>query len=58
MIGDFGLAGSLYGSGQKQSAVRLPIKWMPPESLRDGVSNEKTDMVHHVAVLASQIGMP
>lgn len=47
LIGDFGLAGGLYSSGQKQSGVRLPVKWMPPESLKEGVSNEKTDMVHN-----------
>ena len=46
LIGDFGLAGDLYSSDQHQSAVRLPVKWMPPESLKDGVSNEKTDMVY------------
>ena len=46
LIGDFGLAEDLYSRGQKQSDVRLPVKWMPPESLKDGVSNERTDMVY------------
>ena len=45
LIGDFGLAEDLYSRDQKQCEVRLPVKWMPPESLRDGVSNERTDMV-------------
>ncbi|CAI8023579.1 Tyrosine-protein kinase transforming protein ros [Geodia barretti] len=45
LIGDFGLAEDLYSRDQKQCEVRLPLKWMPPESLRDGVSNERTDMV-------------
>lgn len=45
LIGDFGLAEDIYSTGQKQSGIRLPVKWMPPESLKDGVSNEKTDMV-------------
>ena len=27
--------------------ARLPVKWMPPETLTDGISNEKTDMVNH-----------
>ena len=25
--------------------VALPVKWMPPEMLHDGISNEKTDVV-------------
>ena len=53
LIGDFGLAGDIYSSsshGQagvrgQGSRVRLPVKWMPPESQRDAVSNEKTDVV-------------
>ena len=49
LIGDFGLAEDLYSRGQKQSDVRLPVKWMPPESLKDGVSNERTDMVYTCA---------
>jgi c-mer proto-oncogene tyrosine kinase len=44
LIGDFGLAEDLYSRDQKQCEVRLPVKWMPPESLRNGVSNERTDM--------------
>ena len=51
MIGDFGLAGDLYNSARKHSTVRLPVKWMPPESLKDGISNEKTDMVCTVRTL-------
>ena len=47
MIGDFGLAEDLYSRGQNQQPeTRQPVKWMPPESLKDGVSNERTDMVH------------
>lgn len=48
MIGDFGLAEDLYSPAQKQSRVKQPIKWMPPESLKDGVSNERTDMVNNI----------
>ena len=48
MIGDFGLAEDLYSKGHNQSDTRLPVKWMPPESLRDGISNGRTDMVLYI----------
>ena len=46
-VGDFGLARDIYSSeyyrGSKEA--RLPVKWMAPEGLLDGISNEKTDVV-------------
>ena len=27
------------------STTKLPVKWMPPETLMDKISNEKTDVV-------------
>ena len=48
-VGDFGLAEDVYTRGYfrqgKDDAVKLPFKWMAPESLRDGLFNEKSDVV-------------
>ena len=46
-IGDFGLARDVYQTDyyRTSSHTTLPVKWMPPEMLRDGISNEKTDVV-------------
>ena len=48
-VGDFGLAEDIYTSGyfrqDKSDAVKLPFKWMAPESLRDGLFSEKSDVV-------------
>ena len=44
-----GLSEDVYSTGyfrqDTQDAVRLPIKWMAPESLRDRIFTEKTDVV-------------
>ena len=58
LVGDFGLARDVYGADYYRSRAgrRLPVKWMPPETLDDGISNEKTDVVgltcinHHAKV--------
>ena len=48
-VGDFGLAEDVHTTGyfrqSKDAAVRLPFKWMAPESLRDGLFSEKSDVV-------------
>ena len=48
-VGDFGLAEDVHTTGyfrqNKDAAVRLPFKWMAPESLRDGLFSEKSDVV-------------
>ena len=48
-VSDFGLSEDVYTTGyfrqDKNNAVKLPFKWMAPESLMDGVFNEKTDIV-------------
>ena len=50
-VSDFGLAEDVYTRGYfKQSKdgsdnVRLPYKWIPPESFQDGVFSEKSDVV-------------
>ena len=49
LVGDFGLARDVYDADYYRSSAnsRLPVKWMPPETLNDGISNEKTDVVSH-----------
>ena len=49
-VGDFGLSEDVYRTGyfrldKGSSGVRLPFKWLAPESIHDGVFNEKTDVV-------------
>ena len=48
-VGDFGLAEDVYTTGYfrqgKDDAIKLPFKWMAPESLRDGLFSEKSDVV-------------
>jgi len=47
-VGDFGLARDVYSADyyRVQRRCKLPVKWMPPETLHDGISNEKTDVVN------------
>ena len=47
-VGDFGLARDVYSDNyyRVQRSTKLPVKWMPPETLHDGISNEKTDVVN------------
>ena len=50
-VADFGLAESidttnkLYFRQDKKAAIKLPVKWMAPESINDGVFSEKSDVV-------------
>ena len=46
-VGDFGLARDIYSEDyyRARRGGKLPVKWMPPETLRDRISNEKTDVV-------------
>ena len=46
-------AGKGYFKQDKSDAAKLPFKWMaPPESLRDGLFTEKSDVVNYVLVHA------
>ena len=56
-VGDFGLARDIYSEDyyRARRGAKLPVKWMPPETLRDGISNEKTDVVSCTMKLATGI---
>ena len=47
LVGDFGLARDIYIADYYRAGrgARLPVKWMPPEAIADGISTEKTDVV-------------
>ena len=48
-VADFGLSEDVYTTGYFRQGrgdnVKLPFKWMAPESMTDGIFNEKTDVV-------------
>lgn len=53
-ISDFGLSENVYeynyihqGSMMGGDAVKLPVKWMAPESLTDNHFSEKSDVVSY-----------
>lgn len=52
-VGDFGLTRDI--SGKKYYKLsqggRIPVKWMAPESLHDGISDEKTDVVSSLIII-------
>lgn len=59
-VGDFGLAEDVYTRGYyrqgKTDTVKLPFKWMAPESLRDGLFSVKSDVViEHNSLLNSYL---
>ena len=47
LVGDFGLARDVYCTDYYRAGkgARLPVKWVPPETLMDGICDEKTDVV-------------
>ena len=50
-VGDFGLAEDMYATGyvreddSDSQMVKIPYKWMPLESLEDGIFSEQSDVV-------------
>ena len=53
-LGDSALASTLfpldYHSFHCGSAVRLPVKWMPPEALHEGIYSAQSDVVRSSTV--------
>ncbi len=50
-VADFGLAESLDASKEyfrqnPDNAIKLPIKWLAPESIDDNVFSERSDVVN------------
>ena len=55
-VADFGLAESLdtskeYFRQDKDNAIKLPIKWLAPESIHDGVFSERSDVVNYPVLI-------
>ena len=49
-VGDFGLAEDIYSTGyvrEDNKTVKVPYKWMPPESLEDALFSELSDVVRN-----------
>ena len=58
-VADFGLSEDIYTTTyyrQKKSdtAVKLPVRWMPPESIADGMFTEKSDVVSAANITGMQ----
>ena len=60
-ITDFGLSEDVFvrnyfRQGESEDVVKLPVKWMAPESLSDGHFSEKSDVVRiHVCIHVAQV---
>ena len=49
-VADFGLSEDIYTrtyfrQNKSDTAVKLPVRWMAPESIADGIFTEKSDVV-------------
>ena len=55
-VADFGLARDIYTADyyRTNTEARVPVKWMSPETLKDGFNDEKTDIVSEFNILMRQ----
>ena len=55
-VADFGLARDIYADDyyRMEHKTRLPIKWMPPESILDKYYDQRTDVVCNVKYMMNQ----
>ena len=55
-VADFGLSESMYSKTyfrqEKNQSVKLPVKWLSPEALTEGVFSEKSDVVSYASLVA------
>lgn len=53
-VADFGLAVNLgakhYFRQDKTTVVKLPLRWLAPESIQEFLFSEKSDVVSHIAL--------
>ena len=58
-IADFGFSEKMYVKAYIHRAVdggmRLPVKWMAPESILDGVFSEQSDVVSDIHIIIPYI---
>ena len=58
-MADFGLSENTYSKTYfrqgKDSSIKLPIKWMAPESINDGVFSEKSDVVRFYPLTSNRV---
>ena len=56
-VSDFGLAEDIYMRNyfrqSSQDSVKLPLKWMAPESIKLGIFSEKSDVVSTAIIVDS-----
>ena len=62
-VADFGLSESIdiskdYFRQDEEVIVKLPIKWLAPESVNDGVFSEKSDVVRNCTLPWCMIHTP
>ena len=55
-VADFGLAERIdvtkeYFRQSNSETIKLPVKWLAPECISDGIFSEKTDVVRSIIIM-------